>query len=97
MRSSFSNVSLRVIISQKMPAIAKKNKKIRNSLFVRLNMKLLTERNISLTFKMLGVYFWRGVVAISLNTEPLSTVTTTSCAIFTSTVLRTRSMLFTVP
>jgi len=99
-------------MSQKTPESAKKNINNMNSLLARLNRKPLTtvkiERMLTvdgLTMEMLSRraaavvsgYFCSGVLAMSLYTDPLSTVTTTSRAIFTSTVFFSRLMLFTVP
>ena len=92
---SFSTVSLSVISSQKMPDSARKKRKIRNSLFALLNRKFLTMTK-SLRPDIMP-YFCSGMLLMSLNTEPLSTVMTTSRAIFTSTVFLARSMLLTVP
>ena len=62
--TSFSYVSLRVIISQKTPDNARKNKKVRNSLFTELNRKLLTSCFMS---RRLSIYFVICELVGSLN------------------------------
>ena len=85
-------------ISQKMLDSPRKKRKSRNSLFVRLNRKFLM-MTVILRTEIMGDdgYFCSGMAVMSLKTEPLSTVMTTSRAIFTSTVFLARSMLLTVP
>ena len=100
--NSRSYVSFSVSDSQKVAESARKNKNSRISLLVLVNRNSLTARH---TLRMvirgggyISLYFCVcGVLEVSLKTEPLSTVMTTSRAIFTSTVFLARSMLFTVP
>ena len=100
--NSRSYVSFSVSDSQKVAESARKNKNNRISLLVLVNRNSQIARH---TLRMvirgggyISLYFCVcGVLEVSLKTEPLSTVMTTSRAIFTSTVFLARSMLFTVP